>query len=193
MTSSNSAKSAIDRLQWYNEPPDWSEQDGVICVTAGAKTDFWRKTHYGFIRDNGHFYYQQVSGNFTVEVKFTGQYKTLYDQAGLMIRKDETTWMKCGIEYVGETQNASAVVTRDYSDWSVTPLTAPVTSLWLKAERKAEAIEIYYSLNGETYQLLRLACLTEENLLQVGVMCAAPEGGGFSVQFEQFRITSHEQ
>ena len=78
-------------MKWYNEPPCWNEQAGVVTVTSGAKTDFWRKTHYGFIRDNGKFYYQQVTGDFTAVVKITGQYQVLYDQAGLMLRRDETT------------------------------------------------------------------------------------------------------
>ncbi|OWY64952.1 hypothetical protein B7486_44450 [cyanobacterium TDX16] len=78
-------------MQWYNSPPAWSIEDGKIRVMAGAKTDFWRKTHYGFIRDNGNFYYQSVTGDFVVDVKVTGQYKTLYDHAGIMIRQDETT------------------------------------------------------------------------------------------------------
>lgn len=103
-------------MQWYNPPPTWSTQDDQIRVMAGAETDFWRKTHYGFIRDNGNFYYQPVTGDFVVNVKVTGQYKTLYDQAGIMIRQDKTTWLKCGIEFVDGVQQASAVVTRDYSD-----------------------------------------------------------------------------
>jgi len=87
-------------MQWYNEPPFWSEQEQKITVTAGVKTDFWRKTHYGFIRDNGNFYYQELTGDFTATVKITGQYEVLYDQAGLMIRLDEETCLKCGIEFV---------------------------------------------------------------------------------------------
>jgi regulation of enolase protein 1 (concanavalin A-like superfamily) len=105
----------MQTMQWYNEPLQWHEDNGVIHITAGAKTDFWRQTHYGFIRDNGNFYYRQVSGDFTAEVKITGCYQSLYDQAGLMIRESENIWLKCGIEFVEGVQNVSAVVTRDYS------------------------------------------------------------------------------
>jgi len=57
-------------MQWLNEPSD-------------RDTDFWRITHDGFIRDTGHFYYQSMTGNFIAEVKVIGEYKDLYDQAGL--------------------------------------------------------------------------------------------------------------
>src|SRR5689334_24504328 len=117
-------------MRWLNEPTSWSADGDSITVISEGKTDFWRKTHYGFIRDNGHFYYQSAPGDFHIEVKVSGQYKTLYDQAGVMVRLDSANWMKCGIEYVGDVQQASVVVTRDYSDWSVMPLTENPSSVW---------------------------------------------------------------
>lgn len=176
-------------MKWYNEPLTWNEQANVLYVNAGAKTDFWQKTHYHFIRDNGNFYYQEVTGDFTIEVKVTGQYQTLYDQAGLMVRENENTWLKCGIEYVEGVHNISAVVTRNYSDWSVVPLSQPPVALWIKVQRRAEAVEVEYSLNGQYYQMLRLAYLTHTETLQVGLMCASPQGEGFSVVFEGWKIT----
>lgn len=176
-------------MQWLNQPAQWSHSDDRILVTTAPKTDFWRKTHYGFIRDDGHFYYQEVTGNFTAEVKITGQYQVLYDQAGLMVRENETTWLKCGIEYVENVQNVSAVVTRDFSDWSVVPLLQPPVSLWLRVQRRAEAIEVQYSLDGEQYQMLRLAYLTQAETVQVGLMAASPQGEGCEITFELFKIT----
>jgi uncharacterized protein len=32
-------------MEWLNEPPEWREQAGVLTVTTGARTDFWRETH----------------------------------------------------------------------------------------------------------------------------------------------------
>ncbi|MEB3281146.1 MAG: DUF1349 domain-containing protein [Lyngbya sp.] len=178
-------------MQWYNEPPQWTEKDNRIKVFSGAKTDFWRTTHYGFIRDNGHFYYQEISGNFTAEVKRIGEDQELYDQAGLMIRQDEKTWLKCGIEFVNGVQQASVVVTRDYSDWSVLPLPENPESIRLRLKRNAEAIEVEYSVDGDRYTLLRLAYLSTQEQLQVGLMCASPDGKGFSVSFEDWKFSLH--
>jgi uncharacterized protein len=177
-------------MQWYNCPPSWQKKESIITVTAGAKSDFWRKTHYGFIRDDGNFYYREIRGNFLAQVKVTGQYKSLYDQAGLMLRLDEQTWLKCGIEYLEGIQHASAVVTRDYSDWSVVPLAQNPPSLWLRLKRENEAVEISYSLDGDRYEMLRLAYLTESENLQVGLICASPQGEGFEVSFEEFKISA---
>jgi regulation of enolase protein 1 (concanavalin A-like superfamily) len=57
-----------------------------------------------------------------------------------MIRVDETIWLKTGIEFVDGVQHISAVVTRDYSDWSVVKLSAPIPSLRLPATQKAGSI-----------------------------------------------------
>jgi regulation of enolase protein 1 (concanavalin A-like superfamily) len=174
-------------MEWYNEPTSWSVFDNIITVTSAHGSDFWRKTHYGFIRDSGHFYSQPVQGDFVCEVKVSGRYEALYDQAGLMVRADETTWMKCGIEYVEGVQHVSAVVTRDYSDWSVVPLPQNPPALWLRVTRKEGSLEAHYSLDGKQYALLRVTYLTLGSV-GVGVMCASPEGPGFTTTFEGFVI-----
>lgn len=179
---------AMNTMQWLNPPPVWSEGRSSITVTTGPRTDFWRVTHYGFTRDSGHFYHTVVAGDFTAQARIIGRYKDLYDQAGLMVRENERTWMKCGIEYVQGVQHASAVVTRDYSDWSVTPLAQEPDAIWLRVRREGGALEIHYSVDGAAFTLLRLGYLSQADALQVGVMCASPEGSGFTVEFHDFSV-----
>ena len=84
-------------MEWLNEPPHWRSEDDALVVTTGDKTDFWRETHYGFIRDDGHLRYTKQPGDFTAEVTVSGQYREIYDQAGLMIRLDPNNWIKAGV------------------------------------------------------------------------------------------------
>lgn len=177
-------------MEWYNEPPIWHFQGNKITVTSGQKTDFWRLTHYGFIRDNGHFFHQSIKGDFIAEVKVSGQYHQLYDQAGLMVRLDEANWLKCGIEFVHGVQQVSAVLTRDYSDWSVVPLPHNPPAIWVRVIRRGTAIEVQYSFDGEQYTMLRLGYLTPVETVNVGVMCASPDGDGFPTTFEEFNVRS---
>ncbi len=175
-------------MQWLNEPPAWEEQGTSLTVTTAPKTDFWRKTQYGFIRDSGHFYAEPVGGDFVAEVKVFGHYRDQYDHAGLMVRLDDANWMKCGVEFVNGAQYVSAVVTRDYSDWSVLPAPADLGALWLRVTRRGDAVEVQYSFDGEHFRLLCLAHLTTAETLSVGPMCASPEGNGFDVRFDGFRV-----
>src|SRR5512133_1752957 len=160
-------------MEWLNEPPAWQENGDALTITAGPRTYFWRKTHDGGVRDSGHFYYRTIDGDFSAEIKVSGAYAGLYDQAGLMVRLDEKTWLKCGIEYLDGVQQASVVVTREFSDWSVLPLANP-PAIWLRVSRHEATLEVRYSLDGTNYTLIRQAYLTEAPTLQVGPMQAAP-------------------
>ncbi len=173
---------------WYNKPAIWSEEREQVYMRVGGGTDFWCVTHYGFIRDNGHFYYREQTGDFVASVKVTGQYKALYDQAGLMLRLDEQTWIKAGIEYVDELQNVSAVVTRMNSDWSVSPQSHNPESVYLRMTRQYDSVRIDFSFDDFTYQMLRLAYFPPDVSVQIGLMAAAPDGSGFDVVFEQFSV-----
>lgn len=116
-------------MKWHNEPGNWNLENNKLIVNVPPKTDYWQITHYGFIADNGPFYYTEIEGEFEVRVKITGEYNSLYDQMGLMFRIDEKNWIKTGIEYVNEVYNYSTVTTREFSNWSVNILNSNPKSI----------------------------------------------------------------
>ncbi|HTE62564.1 MAG TPA: DUF1349 domain-containing protein [Solirubrobacteraceae bacterium] len=174
-------------MRWLNEPPAWTEDGGALRITTAPDTDFWRTTHYGFVRDSGHFRHRRVDGDFVARVRIEGAYRDQYDQAGLMVRLDEATWMKCGIEYVDGRQWASAVITRELSDWSVVALDPAPPSLWIEVRRTAEAVQVSFGEHAPD-RLLRLGALSPAEALDVGVMAASPDGGGFDVVLHDFGV-----
>jgi regulation of enolase protein 1 (concanavalin A-like superfamily) len=186
---------------WLNEPKKWSDNSSGITVHTDGKTDFWRKTRNGAERDNGHFYYQILSGDksFTAIVNVRGEYNARYDQAGLMLRIDENNWIKCGVEYVDGNQFASVVVTvNGWSDWSIVSINSPdVLRLRVKREKEAVHIEYAEGENGE-YKMMRLAyfpVIDKSQSLMVGIMCASPnkDTQGFDVKFENLNIIEHPE
>jgi len=104
----------IAQMKWMNEPKSEKREGNRLVVLSRAKTDFWRKTFYGYITDNGHFLYLDASGDFTFQARVNGQYAALYDQAGLMVRLDAENWMKCGTEFFDGRRHANVVFTRDF-------------------------------------------------------------------------------
>ena len=175
-------------MQWLIEPGEWNHLSKGLSARAEAETDFWRKTHDGGIRHSGHYYFNSVAGDFAARVKLTGEYTSQYDQAGLMVRIDERTWLKCGIEFLDGKQYASAVVTRDYSDWSIVPVSNP-RAIWIQCERRGATFTVGYSLNGAEYEMIRQSFLTDETEQQLGMMVAAPKGNGFNSVFEDYQTT----
>ena len=179
-------------MEWYNEPPAWRDEGHRLTVTTGPDSDFWRVTHYGFVRDTGHLCATTIAGDATAEVWVRGAYHDLYDQAGLMLRIDERNWIKCGIELVDGVQQVSAVVTREFSDWSVRPLSKAPVELRLTLTRRGDSVEIHYALDDGPLTLLRLAYFPPGQPAQLGVMAASPQGPGFTVSFRGLSIDAGE-
>jgi regulation of enolase protein 1 (concanavalin A-like superfamily) len=174
-------------FRWLNEPPHWQRHGTALTVRTAAETDFWNNTFYGFKHANGHFYGQAATGDFSAEAAFSADYRTLYDQAGMMLRVDDETWLKTGIEFTDGALHFSVVATRDdRSDWSVMPLAvdprAPVT---MRLTRHGEAIRIQL-LDGGAWRLVRLAYLPMPETVDVGPMCCSPTGEGLEVTFHRF-------
>ena len=157
------------RWDWLNEPPVWKEADGVLSVVTSDKTDFCRETHYGFIHDNGHFRYREVTGDFTATLEFSGAYKQQYDQAGIMLRLDERNWIKAGVEFVDGRQTLGAVVTCDFSDWSTMPLPEDPGWLTLRCQRNGSSVQIEWNAGRNEFKLLRLAYLPPSASVRVGL------------------------
>jgi regulation of enolase protein 1 (concanavalin A-like superfamily) len=161
-------------MKWLNEPTVWSGDASDLIVAVEPETDFWRTTHYGFIRDSGHF-----ADTGQLGVRFKADFADQYDQAGLMLRIDAEHWIKAGLELDGQLW-LSVVVTNGVSDWSQQPAPAPDADGFyeIRAVREGDSVQI---LAGD--QPVRLAPFPETGELQSGPMCAAPKGPGFSARF----------
>lgn len=178
----------LEKMQWFNEPEKWTVENQVLSMFVTPKSDYWRISHYGFTVDDAPFYYALYGGEFEVKVKITGDYKSRFDQAGLMLRIDEQNYIKAGIEFVDGVYNLSTVVTHKTSDWSVIALEKPVPFIWIKAVRRLDAVEVFYSFDDKTYTMMRNAWMQDNTPMMVGVMGACPDGDGFNVKFENFKV-----
>ena len=149
-----------DPLMWMNEPPEleYDFRYGKLSVQTGAKTDFWRRTYYGFVRDSGHAALLPVDGECELLASFEGSYVDQYDQAGVMLRVDASRWIKAGIEFVDGNQNASVVHTNDISDWSMVPLTQPYPGIFfLRVLRLHDSVQVFFRVDeAHPWTLMRL-------------------------------------
>lgn len=181
------AQHGFSGMSWLNEPPRWRVEGATLRVETADETDFWRETFYGFVHDNGHFFYLDVAGDFSAEVTIAGDYSALYDQSGLMLRAGESHWIKTGIEFTDGLAHLSAVVTNGHSDWSVMPPPAFSGSLRIRLTRHGEAIRVQFLHEGE-WRLLRLGFLDMPEVCSVGVMCCSPTRAGFAATFDDFVV-----
>ena len=179
----------LEKMNWFNEPSDWSINQNELNMFVTPKSDYWRISHYGFTVDDAPFYYAEYGGEFEAKVKIKGDYKVRFDQAGMMIRIDHENYIKTGIEYVDGKYNLSTVVTHKTSDWSVIALDKPVDYIWIKAVRRRDAIEIFYSFDDKDYYMMRNAWMEANHPVKIGMFAACPDGDGFKVNFSNFSVT----
>ena len=104
------------------------------------------------------------------------------------VTPDHENYIKAGIEFVDGKYNLSTVVTHHTSDWSIIPLDKPVPFVWIKAVRRLDAVEIFYSFDDKEYTLMRNAWLQDNCPVMVGIMGACPDGNGFKARLEGFSI-----
>ena len=179
---------SLDKMQWFNEPTKWEIKNNSLTMNVTPQSDYWRVSHYGFTVDDAPFLYTLRGGEFEVKVNVTGDYTARFDQTGLILRIDHENYIKAGIEFVDGKYNLSTVVTHHTSDWSIIALDRPVPFVWIKAVRRLDAIEVFYSFDDVTYTLMRNAWMPDNHPIMVGVMAACPDGNGFKARFDNFSI-----
>jgi uncharacterized protein len=178
---------------WLNEPADWRLDRDVLTVTTDRSTDFWRETHYGFTRDTGHFFGVQTAGDFTAEMRIQAQYRELYDQAGLMVRLSDDTWIKAGIELSDGMPMAGSVLTLGKSDWATGAYNGDASDFRMRVTVKAGVLRLQLSGDGKVWPLMRLSPFPVATSYRVGPMCCTPERAGLMVVFSEFRVTEPTQ
>lgn len=179
----------FETYRWLNEPAEWSAEGRRLTLSTDKDTDFWQTTFYGFQRDNGHALLTPVTGDFTLSAVVTGEYRHLYDQAGLMLRIDDRTWIKTGIEYTDGLMHFSVVVTRGVSDWSVIPLpqATPDDALKVRLTRHDDAVRVQYAIGDAAWQMARLAPFSA-GAAQAGIMACSPQRAGFCAGFSDVAV-----
>ncbi|MEV6206964.1 DUF1349 domain-containing protein [Kitasatospora sp. NPDC051914] len=181
----------VDRpdADWFN-PPESAVRDGdALVVTTRERSDFWRTTGYGFVRDDGHALLAPLPDGTAAEVTFLAAFDALYDQAGLMVRVDERTWTKAGVEMSDGVPHLGAVVTRDVSDWSLAPVPDWHGRLvTVRASRSGDALTVRARCEDGPWRLVRYAPLDPGAAALAGPFCCSPERKGLRVRFTAFTL-----
>ncbi|YCH20876.1 DUF1349 domain-containing protein [Pseudomonas sp. D1-3] len=176
------------RGQWLNRPATSAVSEHSLTITTDPETDFWRETHYGFTRDTGHFLGIATADEFTATIRIQGEFRSLYDQAGLMVRIDEKRWVKTGVEFTDGQAFLSTVVTDGKSDWSVSQPFKELEDFYIRVTLSNGAMRIQASRDGSFWPLLRLAPFPVASTYQVGPTACTPERSGLVVRFSEFAI-----
>ncbi|EAY20371.1 hypothetical protein TVAG_193470 [Trichomonas vaginalis G3] len=182
----------MEGFTWMNEPLNFKSLPNGVEITTKKDTDFWQRTHYGFRRDDGHFLYKKIKGDFILEASTDFAGSVIYDQCGIMACVDENNWIKSSTEFENsEFSHLGAVVTNNgYSDWSTQEIPSTVHSVKYIMERTKDAFFIKASINGGKFTQIRVAHFdANPEELMVGVYACSPQREGFTCKITDVKIT----
>jgi uncharacterized protein len=207
--------------QHANQPPNTTPPqpvpDGSFKIHAPAPTDIWRKPPNLDVFNAPITYKSLPISSFKrARATVTGEWKTLYDQGGLVLvfppRKSGTQkrWVKCGIEFYNNVPRMSVVAADEWADWSLLPLSGAdevAGRMTVEVEREREEDGSWGSVlriclvDGERGRMLireitwAFHDLDEREEMWVGVFAAKPtrdERDELVVTIEKFEIETRD-
>ncbi|MGF9695880.1 DUF1349 domain-containing protein [Paenibacillus sp. MABNR03] len=181
--------------RWTTEPVATRTEGERFIVQAQEGSDFWEKTFYGFCHQNGHALLAPWDESKAVEVTFDlSSFTELYDQAGLMLWHSKEQWIKAGVEVNDGVVHIGAVVTDQFSDWSLSPIPEWGGRLvTIRASYHNEAVVIRARTDEHPWRTIRVARFAYPTNKQAGPFLCSPKRAGFEVAFTQWRTTAPDE
>lgn len=176
-------------LNWDHAPAHWEPlPGGGMRIEVPEKADYFRDPTGSHVNDNAPFLWQRITGDFVARAHVRPSFISTYDSGVLMVRHDEQTWAKLCFEKTDfGTTAAVSVVTRGVSDdANGADITAP--ELWLQMVRVGNAFGLQYSLDGESWRMVRLFNLSVPETVKVEIVAQCPAGPGTTIDFLSFSI-----
>lgn len=173
---------------WTHSPLRTDETAGDhLDVTAIEGSDAWRHTAYGFVHDTEHALLSPLMVGEAMEVSFRAPWDGQFDQAGVFVRADEETWVKCGVEFADGHLGLGAVVTAGRSDWSIGYVDDWIDSeITMRISRWSDALIIRARADQGEWRLVRVAPFDGTIAASAGPLLAAPTRAGLTVRFTRW-------
>ena len=193
---------------WLNKSESCSINSGTVVIKTSPKTDFWQQSYYGFRNDNGTALQFESDTNFTFTVKVNFDYKSLFDQCGVIIYLNSENWFKASIEYENEmfSRLGSVVTNLGYSDWATTDIET-IICIWYKLSRRGADFLVESSFDGVNFKQMRIFHLhelgeTTEKMgrsnpplvsgrsVTFGIYACSPTESSFMATFSEMKLES---
>lgn len=180
-------------MKWIHEPKAYEITKDRIVIQTDPFTDFWQRTYYGFQNDNAPaLLYETGEPYFSFTVRTDFDSRCRFDQCGIAVYEDSDNWCKASVEYENEHfQRLGSVVTNlGYSDWATTDISAEIKTVCYRLSRRESDFCIEYSMDGQTYQQMRIFHLfrgTEK--IHFGIYACSPEDSSFQATFTKMELT----
>ena len=184
----------VKKLKWTHEPNNSVITEDKVEITTDPHTDLWQRTYYHFRNDTAPVLQMETEEkffSFIVKTDFDSKHR--FDQCGVVVYLDSDNWIKGSIEYENEHfQHLGSVVTNNgYSDWATTEIPATIKSMWYRLSRREDDFCIECSIDGETYQQMRICHMFHaQDSIKFGIYACSPEDSSFNSTFTNMDMTA---
>lgn len=191
------------KASWLFEPQKYEVTSSRVAITTEPETDLWQRSYYGFRKDNAPSLLLKSSENFSFTAKVEFEYKSKFDQCGLMIYLNNNNWFKASIEFENERYSrlGSVVTNIGYSDWATTDIKLP-PNIWYRLNRRGPDFLIESSLDGTVFKQMRIFHLHQlgetteamgkanpplppESSVHFGIYACSPLNSSFTATFSE--------
>ncbi|MBQ7632591.1 MAG: DUF1349 domain-containing protein [Alphaproteobacteria bacterium] len=182
----------LKEFDWMNEPQRVRFDEDGMHVAAKYRTDFWCCERYGFQKDDGHFFFSYVLGDFCCDLDWSSENSNVFDQCGIMVRTDVNNWFKAALMYENENTPllATSLTNGGFSDLATVPLPAGVKHVWYRLKKKKGCYIASYSLDGQNYvQLRKFYLLNDNDEMKIGAYLCSPQHDDFEAVLHGLTLT----
>ena len=177
-------------LNWDHPPVKWEPlpRSGLRVYVPGKK-DYFQDPGGAAQKDDAPYLWMNVTGNFVAQAQVRTPQSTLHWDAGaIMARQDAQHWVKVCYERTDwGVMAAVSVVTNGTSDDSNgAELSLP--EVWLQVHRAGDVFGLHYSVDGQTWRMVRLLRLAMPASIKVGLVAQCPGGPGVVIDFLDFSV-----
>jgi hypothetical protein len=174
----------------------WRVDEATLTVSAPPHTDIFVDPAGGNTAVNAESMLNAATllgavpeGDFQLSARVTVAFASTFDAGVLLLWRDERRWGKLCFEFspAGEPMVVS-VVCRGVSD-DANAFVVTGRSVWLRVSRVDRVYAYHASLDGETWQLVRVFVLDDDTSSDtIGFEGQSPTGEGCHVTFDEIRF-----
>jgi len=191
LTLSNIAPGQFEPFAWENEPVAWAcLPNQGLRIYAPSHTDLFVDPMGVASADSAPFLWASVTGDLVARLHVQPGFQADYDAGGLLVRQDDTHWIKLAYERtdLGNPAIVSVVTNGVSDDTNGADLNSP--SVWLQLARVGDVFALHYALDGEHWRMSRLCQLPMQETVRVGAIAQSPRGVGCAVDWLALSIES---
>lgn len=175
-------------LAWHNQPvATHVPTPGSLTIVSGANTDWYVDAFEAGVKNSAPILTFDPGPNYVLSTRVQVQFRSRWDAGALMLYVDDHHWAKLSFENsVDKQPTMVSVVTRGTSDdCNSVPIAG--NSVYLQIARRDDAFIFYYSLDGKSWNMLRIFRLDTHEKILVGFESQSPDGPGAEATFSEIR------